>query len=152
MVGGALELNGATFVTVGLSFSPADGPFSVLAWIRGGAPGQTIISQAGGVGWLKADVARGALMTELSAGGPKGGDLLSQAIVTDGHWHRVAFTWDGAQRRLYVDSVRAGEDAQDSLADTSGKLLIGAAQNMAPGTFWMGLVDDIRLYNRVVQP
>jgi hypothetical protein len=32
-VGGALELNGTTFITTDLTFSPADGPFSILVWI-----------------------------------------------------------------------------------------------------------------------
>lgn len=38
-VDGALEFNGATFVAAGYVLSPSDGPFSVLAWVKGGAPG-----------------------------------------------------------------------------------------------------------------
>jgi len=96
--------------------------------------------------------AQGALATELSKGGRTGGGLSSPTIITDGNWHRIAFTWDGAHRLLYVDDVLVAEDAQDSLADSWGKLVIGAAKNMAPGTFWSGLIDDIRIYNRVVWP
>jgi Tol biopolymer transport system component len=151
-IDGALELNGTTFITAKSAVSPADGPFSVLAWIKGGAPGQAVISQAGGANWLTADVATGALMTELSKGGRTGSGLSSQTVITDGNWHRIAFTWDGANRRLHVDGVLAAEDAQDSLAPSSGNVIIGTAKNMAPGTFWKGLIDDVRIYRRVVKP
>lgn len=151
-VGGALELNGTTFVTANSPLSPADGVFSVLAWVKGGAPGQTAVSQAGGTNWLAADGAEGVLMTELGKMGPSDPGLLSQAVITDGSWHRVVFVWDGATRRLCVDSVLVAEDTQSSLANCRGKLVIGAARNMAPGTFWTGLIDDIRIYDRAVIP
>jgi hypothetical protein len=91
-------------------------------------------------------------MTELSTSGQTGGRLLSQAVITDGNRHRIAFTWNGSQRRLYVDRVLVSEDAPRSMTDTSGKLLLGAAQDMAPGAFWTGLIDEVRIYNRVVKP
>lgn len=48
MVGGAIELDGIDDCILTQSFmNPADQPFSVLAWIKGGAPGQVIISQNG---------------------------------------------------------------------------------------------------------
>jgi hypothetical protein len=92
------------------------------------------------------------LMTELSQGGRSGVGLASQATVTDGDWHRVGFTWDRASRRLHVDDVLVAEDTQDKLADSYGKLILGAGKNMAPGSFWTGLVDDVRIYSRVVKP
>ena len=151
-IGGALELNGTTFISAKSPLNPADGPFSVLAWIKGGAPGQTILAQGGGANWLATNAQTGALMTALSRGGPTAGDLSSETVITDGNWHRIAFTWDGLSRRLYVDSVLAAEDAQDRLAGSSANLVIGAGKTMAPGTFWSGLLDDIRIYNRAVKP
>ena len=45
-VGGALMFDGVDdYVLAPLGLSPADGPFSVFAWIKGGASGQVIISQ-----------------------------------------------------------------------------------------------------------
>jgi hypothetical protein len=151
MVVGALELNGMTFVTATAPLSPADGPFSVLAWVKGGGPGQTILSQQGTANWLMADVG-GGLATELSQGGRTAAGLASEAVITDGGWHRIAFTWDGAHRRLYADDALVAEDSQNSLPGSSGKLVLGAAKNMAPGTFWTGLIDDVRIYNRAVKP
>jgi len=151
-VDGALEFNGKTFVAAKSALSPADGPFSVLAWVKGGAPGQVIFSQTGGVNWLMADASQGTLLTQLSKGGRTGSGLPSTAIITDGDWHRLGFTWDGAARRLHVDDVLVAEDTQTGLAACTGGVLIGCGSNMAPGTFWSGLIDDVRIYNRVVQP
>jgi hypothetical protein len=151
MVAGALELNGMTFVTAATPLSPADGPFSVLAWVKGGGPGQTLLAQQGTANWLMTDAA-GGLATELSPGGRTTAPLASGAVITDGNWHRVAFTWDGTSRRLYVDDALAAADVQQNLAAATGKLVLGAAKNMAPGSFWTGLLDDVRIYNRAVQP
>ena len=151
-IGGALLLDGlddcalAPFVV-----NPADGLFSVFAWVKGGAPGQIVLSQKGGANWLMARTSDGALATELRS--TRGGSLLSsETVVTDGNWHRVGFTWDGSRRRLYVDDVLVAEDTQAGLAVCYGGLQIGCGTNRAPGTFWSGLIDDVRLYNRVVSP
>jgi hypothetical protein len=150
-VDGALEFDGTTFVAAGRVLSPSDGPFSVLAWVKGGAPGQAIISQQAGANWLLADPVGGCLMTELKYS-PRMEGLLSQAVITDGDWHRVGFAWDGTNRSLYVDDVLVAEDTQVGLEDSLGGLLIGAGESMARGTFWEGLIDDVRIYNRAVQP
>jgi hypothetical protein len=151
MIAGALELNGMTFVTAAAPLSPADGPFSVLAWVKGGGPGQTILSQQGVANWLMTD-AGGGLATELSQSGRAAAMLVSEAIITDGNWHRIGFAWDGAHRRLYADDALAAEDSQNSLPGSSGNLVLGAAKNMAAGSFFSGLIDDARIYNRAVKP
>ena len=150
-VGGALEFDGTYFVVTDTALNPADGPFSVLAWVKGGAPGQAIISQVGGANWLMAD-ASGALMTELTSAGRLATPLSSDTIITDGYWHRPGFSWDGATRSLYVDDVLVAEDTQMRLADCHGGLNIGCGVNMAPGAFWNGPIDDVRIYNRAVKP
>jgi hypothetical protein len=153
MVGGALELSGvANFVTTESVRDPSEGPLSVFAWVKGGAPGQAIISQQGAANWLSADAANGGLMTELKAGGRTGSDLGSEAIITDGDWHRIGFTWDGETRILFVDDVEVARDTQAGLAGSTGNLLIGASADLAPGTFWSGLIDDVRIYDRAVRP
>jgi hypothetical protein len=151
-VQGALELDGTTFLKAPFVLSPAEGPFSVLAWIKGGASGQTILSQANRANWLMAEATTGALMTELRGPGRSDKPLASAAIITDGNWHRIAFTWDGAHRRLYVDGVLVAEGAQDGLAGSTADLLLGTGETLGAGTFWTGLIDDVRIYSRVVEP
>jgi len=151
-IGGALEFDGTTFLVADFVLSPAAGPSSVFAWIKGGAPGQAIISQQAGNDWLALDPATGALMTELRSGGRLGKALYSDAMIADGTWHRIGFTWDGSNRRLYVDDILVAEDADVSLSDCGGGLNIGCGKLMTSGTFFTGLIDDVRIYNRAVRP
>jgi len=153
MVNGALQLDGiADYVNTPFVLNPADGKFSVFVWIKGGAPGQTVLSQIGGVNWLCADTLEGNLMTELKALGRGAAILPSQAVITDGDWHRIGLVWDGSIRTLYVDDVAVAEDEQTNLEGSDNGLYIGAGTAMEPGSFWSGLIDDVRIYNRAVTP
>ena len=91
-------------------------------------------------------------MTELQSGGRLTKVLYSDAIVNDGAWHRIAFTWDSSHRRLYIDGVLVAEDTEASLAECYGALNIGCGKDMAAATFFTGLIDDVRIYKRVVKP
>ncbi len=75
----------------GSVLNPAEGPFSILAWIRGGAAGQAVISEPGGVNWLGTDPLDGFLMTEFTESGRSATPLLSETTITDGRWHRIGF-------------------------------------------------------------
>lgn len=47
---------------------------------------------------------------------------------------------------------RNGVGAQAGLAEGHGGLNIAAGKNFTAGTFFTGLIDDVRIYNRAVQP
>ena len=152
-VAGALELDGVDdYVETDFVLSPADGPFSVFAWIKGGAPGQAVIAQKAGMNWLCTDSSGGNLMTELKGTGRGAAILSSQAVITDGNWHRVGLSWDGSNRILYVDNVVVAEDTQGDMGGSYNGLYIGAGKAMEPGSFWSGLFDDVCIYNRAVTP
>jgi len=153
MVDGALQFDGVDDCILTSSLpSSIEGPFSVFAWVKGGAPGQVIISQRGGVNWLCADTSEGNLMTELMGTGRDVAILPSQAVITDGNWHRIGLVWDGSHRKLYVDDLAVAEDTQENLEVSENSLFIGTGKAMKPGTYWSGLIDDIRIYNRAVIP
>jgi len=157
-VNGALQLNGVDgYAIAGAVLNPADGPFSVLAWIKGGTAGQVIISEPGGANWLGTDPLDGRLMTGLVP--PPVGRFITQpmeseSIITDGQWHRIGFVWDSSYRHLYVDGIEVVKDAAplSNLEGSYSGLYIGAGNAMAPGTYFSGLIDDVRIYNRVVSP
>jgi len=160
MMAGAIQLDGMDdYVSTDPILNPADGAFSVLAWVKGGAPGQVILSQHDGVSWLMADAADGALRTDLKrpAGSgrgalPEGPPLICSTVVTDGDWHRVAFVRDGTDRIIYVDSIEVARDRAESLESAYGGLYIGTGSGLESGTFFSGLIDDTRIYNRAVSP
>ncbi len=157
MAAGALQFDGVTdYISTDYVLNPEEGPFSVLACIKGGAPGQVIISQTDGVDgtgntWLGLDAASGNLMTALVP--PPVGQfitipLVSETAVNDGQWHYIGFVWDGSYRSLYVDGVMVAEDTTfvaGMLSD--GGLYIGASKDLDVGTFFSGLIDDVRVYN-----
>ena len=155
IVAGALQFDGIDdYVSTDLILNPADGAFSVVAWVVGGAPGQVVLSQADGANWLCTDSVGGNLMTGLvpPAGRSPSPPLVSEFMITDGTWHRIGLVWDGSYRTLYVDGVLVADDTQDALESSSNGLYIGTSKAMEPGTFWSGLIDDVRIYNRVVHP
>ena len=155
IVAGALQFDGINdYVSTEWILNPANGAFSVFAWVKGGASGQAVLSQPYGVNWLRTDTLEGNLVTELQGPGRSDGPLLSQTIITDGEWHRIGLVWDGSYRHLYMDGAEVANDAAplSSLKDAYGGLHIGAGKSLDPGSFFSGLIDDVRIYNRVVRP
>lgn len=151
--GGALALNGeGDHVQVPFVVNPSEGPFSVFAWVRGGAPGQILISQAGQVNWLAVDASTGALGTELRGAGRRSGQLWSQTVIVGDSWRRVGLVWNGTERILYVDDVEVARDAQGSLGGSDDGLYFGAGAGLTPGAFWSGQIDDVRIYLRAITP
>jgi N-acetylneuraminic acid mutarotase len=149
-VTGALQFDGIDDCVITDSpLNPADGAFSIFAWIKGGAPGQVILSQIGASNWLCTDSVEGYLMTGLKATGRGGASLLSQTSITDNNWHRIGFVWDGSYRHLYVDGGAVAKDNAQlpDLMSSDGSLYLGTGCSHAPGTFFSGLIDDVRIYN-----
>jgi len=155
---GAIELDGIDdYVVTDFVLNPADGPFSVFAWINGGAPGQVIISQSDGFGagkiWLGLDTSNANLMTGLVP--PPLGRFIpepleSQSTIIDGQWHYVGFVLDGSYRFLYTDGVEVAKDTMaltQALIFSSGGLYIGAGRDLDVTSFFSGLIDDVRIYN-----
>jgi hypothetical protein len=152
-VKGALQFDGIDdYVSTPFVVDPSKQAFSVFAWVKGGGPGQVIVSQVSGANWVMAGASDGGLATELQSTGRTGQALKSAARITDGAWHRMGFVWDGSNRVLYVDDVEVAKDTQTSLAASSGVLYLGAGSSLAPGTFWFGLIDDVRICNQAMKP
>ena len=153
VVDGALLLDGVDdCVATEAVRDPSEGPLSIVAWVQGGAPGQVVISQILGANWLMVDSSSGHLMTDLKESGRSGKALLSDIVITDGNWHRVGLVWDGINRILYVDDVMVATDTPSELVGSNGGLNIGCGKNLEPGSFWSGLIDDVRIYKRAMTP
>jgi hypothetical protein len=155
-IDGALQFDGIDdYVSAGFPLGPADLSLSVFAWIKGGAPGQVIISQrdgtTSGATWLGTDPSDGKLMTELM--GPFFPPLESDSVITDGQWHYVAlvYDFDGFHRRLYVDGAEVAKDT-DVVAGLlpDGDLYFGAGKDLDAESFFSGLIDDVRIYNQAL--
>ena len=150
-VGGALELDGIDdSVVTTFSLNPVQTTFSAFAWIKGGGPEQVALSQNDGVNWLLAD-SEGQLMTALRRGssGPR---LTSEYVITDGDWHHIGVVWDKSHRHLYADGIEVAEDSNNVgyLSSSNGNLCIGCGNSFDAGSFFSGLIDDVRIYNKAL--
>ncbi len=74
--------------------------------------------------------------------------IASTGVLSDGTWHHVAATYDGAFMRLFLDGVEVGSTAKtgtiavDPLIDA----WIGGNPPSATVRPWDGKLDDVRLY------
>ncbi|MHC4486687.1 MAG: LamG-like jellyroll fold domain-containing protein [Planctomycetota bacterium] len=53
---------------------------------------------------------------------------------------------------LYADDVEVTKDTQPGLEGSAGGLYIGAGNNLDASSFFSGLIDDVRIYDRAVTP
>jgi len=151
-VNGTMQFDGIDdCIATPFVWDPAYGAFSAFAWVKGG--GGVIISQKGMVfdkgTWLGMDLER-KLMTELTSGGRGSGELVSELAINNNDWHHVGVVWDGARRHLYIDGKEAAKDNRDlgQLRSSNGGLYFGAGKFLDAGSFWSGLIDEIKIYNR----
>jgi N-acetylneuraminic acid mutarotase len=157
-VEGALLFDGTNaYVQTPFVLNPKEGAFSAFVWIKGGVPGQVILSQAEGSNWLGADPVEGTLMTQLTQPEGRFGlptpALVSDVVVTDGLWHEIGLVWDGSDRILYIDGIEVARDfLSEGMKGQETGLTLGAAEDLAEGSFWSGLIDDVRIYDRAIVP
>ena len=158
-IGGALSFDGIDdYVSTGAPLNPGTGPFTVFVWVKGGRPGQAILSQSNKTGagevWLGTDTATGALMTRLTDGSRITQPLASDAVITDGLWHLLRLVWDGSGRHLFVDGKEVAADTRklNPLRSSDADFYFGAGKDLEPSAFWSGLLDDVRFYGRAVMP
>jgi len=159
-VNGAIQLDGIDdYISTDFVLNPAEGAFSVFTWVKGGAAGQVIISQTDGTGtgetWIGAETSDGKLMTGLvppAVGRSAPQPLVSESVITDGQWHHIGLVWDRSYRFLYVDGIEAAGDtkALAPLKASDGGLYIGAGKTLTAASFFPGLIDDVRIYNRAL--
>ncbi|MFH1881141.1 MAG: M56 family metallopeptidase [Planctomycetota bacterium] len=156
IIGGALLFDGVDdYVSTPLILDPAKGSFSAFAWIRGGAPGQVIISQTDGTGsgaaWLWADSSYGRLITRLMH--PPFDPLVSESVITDVQWHHIGlvYDFDELKRCLYVDGAEVAKDTDFvGGVGSNGGLYFGVGKTLDATSFFTGLIDDVRIYDRAL--
>lgn len=72
----------------------------------------------------------------------------ADATLTNGQWYHVAVVYNGTMARGYVNGVDVGT-VSASLGSNSNNLLIGSHGGTQA---WNGIIDEVRMYNRVLSP
>ncbi len=155
-IDGALKFDGLDdYASVAYTYGPAGGPFSFSVWIKDGGPGQVIISQVDKSNWLSTDqdgkLLVGLTETETRFGKPP---VTTDVVVTDGNWHHVHVNWDGSFRIVYIDGIEAGRDPEARVFNqpSTNGLYFGTDYAKTAGTYWSGLIDEMRIYDNMVAP
>jgi len=163
-VGQAISLNGtADYVNVdGYKGIVADAagvqqPFTVCAWIKTATNARDIIAWGTNTGGQRMNFrVDTVLRLEHGAGNMRGTNGPS---LLDDEWHHVAATvpLGGTlpDTRLYVDGVGVSAPASATAAynlKANVDVAIGMGGSIATGRFFKGLIDDARIYDRVLLP
>src|SRR5213078_4654919 len=84
------------------------------------------------------------------AGGTFGSSpLYGTGALTANTWAHLAFTYDGATMRLYVNGTQVASRAQTGAIQTStNPLQIGG--DSLYGQYFAGRIDEVRIYNRAL--
>ena len=152
--GGALGFSGASRVQVPDSASlDLTTGMTLSAWIMPTANQsgwRTIMQKETDAYFLNASNGTGALRP--SGGGTFGaGDSYVSGTTASpvNAWTHVAFTYDGATQRLFVNGTQVASRAQTgNIQTTNNPLWIGG--NNPYGEYFTGLIDEVRVYNKAL--
>jgi len=79
--------------------------------------------------------------------------LVSESVITDVQWRHVGlvYDFDGLKRCLYVDGAEVAKDTDVvGGVGSNGGMYFGAGKTLDAGSFFTGLIDDIRIYDRAL--
>lgn len=147
--GSCLNFNGTNqYVAIASSLNPTSS-VSVTAWFeRQGSPtgGYHVIFMQGTQIEMSVSDPGGQIRTGVTTATLGRQVFNSGSGVTDGGWHFLALTYDGAYLRAYIDGNKTLEQA------VSGAIQTGSATNIGyyPGYYANGFIDDVRVYNRAL--
>jgi concanavalin A-like lectin/glucanase superfamily protein/K319-like protein/Big-like domain-containing protein len=132
--------------------------FSVAAWFKTSTNYKSdafIVNKPGasdnlnyGIWMTSAEKLRGGF--ETSGGSPM--YATSPQSYSDGMWHYVTVTYDGSVIILYVDGVQIATKKTAGSPDTGDEPVRVGADSTALGDYFIGNVDEIRVWNVALTP
>jgi len=152
-VGGALELDGENWVDCG---NPADlqiiGPMTIACWVNPAALGydQGFVALNGSYAFKVSDFQNSPDHLRFTTPGVLDHDAYN-AILNNDEWQHVAVTFEPDTVRgaiFYIDGVEIDRVDSSALSGGAGPFLIG--NNQWAGQRFVGLIDDVRVYNRIL--
>ena len=168
-VNGSVRLDKAEdFVSTGAPVVRTDQSFSVSAWAKldqdpGGDQATTVLSQDGAVnsGFSLAyrsdaggDMWEFYLPSADAVSRPADSLVRSARIAKPGVWTHLTGVYDAPtkQIRIYVDGELSGTATRTAGFNATGPLLVGRGrwQGTSPANPWIGGVDEVRAYGRVL--
>ncbi|HVE42038.1 MAG TPA: LamG-like jellyroll fold domain-containing protein [Planctomycetota bacterium] len=158
-LGSALRFNGRTSYVTCPSSAALDltGPFTISAWVnvgRQGSPASGIVEKwhpgkkEGPVGYYLRLVGG---RIELTFPNPAGEmECRGNKTIPPDTWTLVTGVFDGSSIIIYVDGVLDRSNPVRGLPGISKLPLVVGAGGSANGNFFMGDIDDVRIYSRAL--
>lgn len=138
----------------------ADGPFldmgtmTISAWIKtSSSTEQYIAERNNSTFYLATGVSPNKVcfyLTTVSAAW-----TCTTKSVSDNLWHHVVGTWDGTNKKLYIDGLldKSVAGVAGNIPSGSTGINIGVRKNAGvPTGYFTGQIDDVRLYNYSLTP
>jgi hypothetical protein len=137
--------------------------FTLMAWIKTATPGAQAGTRAWqGSGLIWSDVAGSAndfilavLGAKLSFGtGPTEQDTTSSGNIVTGQWVHVAVTRTLSSGRIefFIDGILDTTVIHSNTGSLNGNPKITIGANTIDERYYTGLIDDVRIYSRVLSP
>ena len=163
----AYSFDGNDYITVphhsNLNFGFGD--FSISLWINTtNTTKQMILQKGGNLGpaeaqyWIRDNDNSAHLFRHLTSdGNPPSPNVFASSLgLHDGAWHHIATIRQGSELEMYFDGCLIATDNTNGRNINSAIQLIIGAQNdwggMGIHNFFTGFLDEIRFYDRVLNP
>ena len=145
IIGGALDLDGDDYVSMdGVADDLTSRNFTLSAWIKTtqASEGNVFASNTGGSHVLLFGVDNGNIYVD------DGPSTDYPPTVNDNQWHMITFVKDGSNGYIYTDGVQVGKISTSIDVTTETRWSIGQEWDSGPSDFYMGMVDEARIYNK----
>jgi hypothetical protein len=145
-----LDLDGDDYVSIdAVADDFTSRNFTLSAWIntRQGGDGRVIASNTGGSHVLEFGVDNGNIWVD---DGVADDDF--PPTVNDEQWHMITLVKSGSNGYLYTDGVQVAKISTTMDVTTETRWSIGQEWDSQPSGFYVGMVDDVRIYNRALTP
>ncbi len=147
--GGALSLSGASHLEVDVP--DATTTYTIGTWVKmdPAAVDLTWHNVAGDwvPGWMHLGYDSGGTFGDFGGGQTSG--LPADGAVQGDRWYHLVSVRDGVANKLYIDGIQVSTSAGVPGAP-SGVMGIGTARPGAGSLWWVGMIDDMALYNRAL--
>lgn len=153
VVAGALAFDGAsTCLEVPSLTSWSNDQFTISAWVMSADLDGPVVAHEGYNACPSPLMnTRHSLLglTQVSDAGPHNEAWTQAPIAGTGDWHHIAVAWDGITQMVFVDGV-CSCNAVPTIAthQYTDQFSLGCYPKQA--TFFHGVVDDVRIYDRVL--
>jgi len=151
-VGGAIEFNGTdAYVGTGVSLLNSMSQFTLAGWVSAGNPGSSRIGLFGQNDLIEMGFMSGnsEIWTAVTGTTTTGWPFENYT------WHHLAAVANGTDMRIYHDGqlVVTGAAATANFGTSTYAFNIGGGGVWdATGNWFIGMIDDVRVYNRALTP